>query len=117
MNSDITLLTLGLMRPTFLSLRVNQGSLPFPDAHRIRRPIASPSEADVMSRPRSPRRLDPGVRRRLYRLQVEAMEDRRLLATIAVAGTSDTVAVDGVVTLREAIISANGNADVNADVT
>ena len=38
-------------------------------------------------------------------------------AVITVTGTGDTIAVDGVVTLREAITSANNNADINADVT
>ncbi|HEV8268664.1 MAG TPA: hypothetical protein VGR00_10535, partial [Thermoanaerobaculia bacterium] len=38
-------------------------------------------------------------------------------ADIYVTGTGDTIAVDGLVTLREAITSANNNADVNADVT
>ena len=38
-------------------------------------------------------------------------------ATISVTGTGDTIAVDGVVTLREAIVSANNNASVNADVS
>ncbi len=37
-------------------------------------------------------------------------------ATLTVTGTGDTIAVDGVVTLREAITSANNNANVNADV-
>ncbi len=37
-------------------------------------------------------------------------------ATIAVTGTGDTVAVDSVVTLREAINSINGGANINADV-
>src|ERR1700682_1321056 len=37
-------------------------------------------------------------------------------ATITVTGTGDTIAVDGLVTLREAITSANINANVNADV-
>jgi hypothetical protein len=37
-------------------------------------------------------------------------------ATITVTGTGDTIAVDGVVTLREAITSANQNSNVNADV-
>ena len=37
-------------------------------------------------------------------------------ATITVTDTGDTIAVDGLVTLREAITSANNNADVNADV-
>ena len=37
-------------------------------------------------------------------------------ATITVTGTGDTIAVDGLVTLREAMTSANSNANVNADV-
>ena len=37
-------------------------------------------------------------------------------ANIVVTGTGDTVAVDGVVTLREAIASANANANINSDV-
>lgn len=38
-------------------------------------------------------------------------------ATITVTSTADTIAADGQVTLREAITSANNNADLNADVT
>ena len=37
-------------------------------------------------------------------------------ATVTVTGTEDTIAVDGLVTLREAVTSANDNANVNADV-
>src|SRR5262245_30920484 len=37
-------------------------------------------------------------------------------ATITVNGNAETVAVDGAVTLREAITSINGGANVNADV-
>jgi hypothetical protein len=37
-------------------------------------------------------------------------------ATITVTSTGDSVAVDGAVTLREAILSVNGGANVNADV-
>lgn len=37
-------------------------------------------------------------------------------ATVTVTGTGDTVAVDGAATLREAIASTNGAANVNADV-
>ncbi|MGI8957283.1 MAG: beta strand repeat-containing protein [Chthoniobacterales bacterium] len=37
-------------------------------------------------------------------------------ATITVTGTGDSIAVDGSVTLREALTSANNNANVNADV-
>jgi len=37
-------------------------------------------------------------------------------ATITVTGTGDTIAVDGIVTLREAITSINAGASANADV-
>ena len=37
-------------------------------------------------------------------------------ATVTVTGTGDTIAVDGVVTLREAITSINNGANLNADV-
>src|SRR5947207_10468386 len=43
-------------------------------------------------------------------LFLERLEDRSLLATIVVTGTGDTIAVDGVVTLREAITAASTNA-------
>jgi uncharacterized repeat protein (TIGR01451 family) len=52
-----------------------------------------------------------------FRAWAEGLEPRALLATIVVTGTADTIANDGVVSLREAIVSTNGNADVNADVT
>jgi len=39
-----------------------------------------------------------------------------LAATITVTGTGDTIAVDTFVTLREAIASINGGANINADV-
>jgi uncharacterized repeat protein (TIGR01451 family) len=39
-----------------------------------------------------------------------------LAATVTVTSTADTIAVDGGVTLREAIASVNGGANVNADV-
>ena len=48
--------------------------------------------------------------RSFTRPQVEVMESRQLLATIIVTGTSDTIADDGIVTLREAITAANTNA-------
>src|SRR5439155_16698002 len=48
---------------------------------------------------------------------IEQLEQRRLLAIITVTGIGDTIAVDGKVTLREAITSTNNNADLNADVT
>ena len=41
---------------------------------------------------------------------LERMESRQLLATIVVTGTGDTIAADGIVTLREAITAANTNA-------
>jgi Ca2+-binding RTX toxin-like protein len=47
---------------------------------------------------------------------IEHLEGRNLLATIAVTTTADAVAVDGQVSLREAIISANNNSNLNADV-
>jgi uncharacterized repeat protein (TIGR01451 family) len=49
---------------------------------------------------------DRRCRRRPY---VEALEERSLLATITVTGTGDTIANDGVVTLREAIVATNTN--------
>lgn len=55
-------------------------------------------------------------RRKLFRPLLEQLEDRRLLAVVTVTGPGDTIAVDGLVTLREAITSANNNANVNADV-
>lgn len=51
------------------------------------------------------------------RLGVERLETRDVPATINVTSLADTVAVDGAVTLREAIQSINGAANVNADVT
>lgn len=42
-------------------------------------------------------------------LNVELLDDRLVPAVITVTSTSDTVAKDGVVTLREAIIAANTN--------
>src|SRR5881398_495361 len=47
---------------------------------------------------------------------IEALEARISPAVITVTGTGDTIAVDGLVTLREAITSANNNANVNSDV-
>ena len=48
--------------------------------------------------------------RRARHPQLEPLETRTLLATIVVTGTGDTIADDGVVTLREAITAANTNA-------
>ena len=53
---------------------------------------------------------------RALRWAVERLESRVTPATIAVTGTGDTIAADGVVTLREAITSVNDGAEVNADV-
>jgi RTX calcium-binding nonapeptide repeat (4 copies) len=50
------------------------------------------------------------------RLTLERLEDRTTPAVITVTGAGDAIAVDGLVTLREAITSANNNAPVNADV-
>ena len=47
----------------------------------------------------------------------ERLEERLLLTTIVVTGTGDSLAVDGVVTLREALTSINNGANFNADVT
>ena len=48
--------------------------------------------------------------RRNQRPRLERLESRALLATIFVTGTGDTIANDGLVTLREAITAANTNA-------
>jgi hypothetical protein len=48
---------------------------------------------------------------------MERLEGRALLAAVVVTGTGDTSATDGVVTLREALISINNGASLNADVT
>jgi hypothetical protein len=47
-------------------------------------------------------------------LAIAAMSATTQAATITVTGTGDTIAIDNVVTLREAITSANNNANVNA---
>src|SRR5262245_51381426 len=62
-------------------------------------------------------RADTRGQRRLRRPSIEALEERSLLATITVTGTGDTIAKDGVVTLREAITAANTNADPSGDTT
>jgi uncharacterized repeat protein (TIGR01451 family) len=48
--------------------------------------------------------------RRARRPRLERLEPRALMATIVVTGTGDTIAADGIVTLREAITAANTNA-------
>jgi len=66
-----------------------------------------------MKKPSRSRRGLPGRRPRPVVLGLERMEARQLLATIVVTSTGDAIAVDGFVTLREAITAANGNADVS----
>src|SRR5438876_865427 len=56
-------------------------------------------------------------RRRRLPLRLEQLEDRLAPAIITVTSTGDTIAIDGLATLREAITSINNQADVNADVT
>src|SRR3989442_1206060 len=60
--------------------------------------------------------LRPTFRR--CRLNLERLEEREVPAVITVTSLADgNPALDGVVTLREAIISVDQDADVNADVT
>src|SRR3569623_2953041 len=58
--------------------------------------------------------LHRAKRRRPARL--ESLEPRRLLATITVTSAGDAAAVDSGVSLREAILSINAGANLNADV-
>ncbi len=53
---------------------------------------------------------------RKSRFDVQLLEDRTVPATITVTNNLDTVAVDGTVSLREALNSINGAANINADV-
>src|SRR4051794_29327878 len=54
----------------------------------------------------------------LFQNAIEPLETRRLLATVTVTGIGDTIAVDGAVTLREAIASINAGTDLgNSDIT
>jgi hypothetical protein len=48
---------------------------------------------------------------------LEQLEDRTAPAVITVTGNGDTIALDALATLREAITSINNQAEVNADVT
>lgn len=58
---------------------------------------------------KSPRHTSPAPR--LYRpVALDPLERRVLFTTFAVTGTGDTIANDGLVTLREAITAANTNA-------
>src|SRR5262249_42750701 len=50
------------------------------------------------------------LRSKTFRPEAELLEDRLAPAIITVTGTGDTIAVDGVVTLREAITAANTHA-------
>src|SRR5262245_16493324 len=50
------------------------------------------------------------------RLFLQSLEDRSVPATITVTNNLDVVALDGSVSIREAINSINGGASVNADV-
>jgi streptogramin lyase len=50
-------------------------------------------------------------------LRLEQLEDRLAPAVITVTSTGDTIAIDGLATLREAITSIDNQADVNGDVT
>ena len=52
---------------------------------------------------------------RHQKLILEWLEDRCVPATITVTGTGDTVASDGVVTLREAILTINDGVVINND--
>jgi hypothetical protein len=49
--------------------------------------------------------------------KVELLENRLAPAVITVTSKGDTIAIDGLTTLREAITSVNNQADVNGDVT
>jgi Domain of unknown function (DUF4214) len=51
------------------------------------------------------------------RPKIELLEDRLTPAVVTVTSVADNVAVDGMVTLREALTSVNAHANVNADVT
>src|SRR5262245_21971200 len=64
------------------------------------------------------RRIRPAAKlfRRWFRPVVEQLEDRLVPATITVTTVADATAVDGSVSLREAIQSINQGADANADV-
>lgn len=63
------------------------------------------------------RKSSVGRRVAFQPLRVERLEDRLAPAVITVDDMGDTIAVDGKVTLREAIESINKGANENADVT
>src|SRR5207237_2469817 len=70
-----------------------------------------------LGRPRSASAQRNARRLRRLPLCLEQLEDRLVPAVISVTTTGDTIATDGLATLREAITSINNQADVNADVT
>lgn len=49
-------------------------------------------------------------------VELERLEERLVLSAIMVTSTGDAIAVDGFVTLREAMESVNGGANINGDV-
>ncbi|WP_232056351.1 Ig-like domain-containing protein [Tuwongella immobilis] len=49
-------------------------------------------------------------------MRLQELDDRVVPAVITVTSLADNTDVDGMVTLREAILSANANSDLNADV-
>lgn len=64
--------------------------------------------------------LKKGVRRKQRlplehsrRMRLESLEDRRMLATITVNSVADNMTVDGMITLREAILAANTDMSVD----
>src|SRR5437870_4050558 len=64
-----------------------------------------------------PRPFRQGTHRPRRKPQVELLENRLAPAVITLTGNGDTIAIDGLATLREAITSINNQADVNGDVT
>ncbi len=70
----------------------------------------------TLSNSKLTRRTSQQPRRKKYRLGLKLLEDRSVPAVIAVTGDGDTIAADGLVTLREAITSVNAGANVNVDV-
>lgn len=78
-------------------------------------PTPTPAPASTPARAVGPRRRSRRARWGM-RPDFDAMETRALLTTIVVNSPDDVVAEDGVVTLREAILSLNAGAPINADV-
>lgn len=65
-----------------------------------------------------PRGSSPSTRQPARSLAIEPLEDRRLLAVLTVNTLSDqTVADDGLVTLREAVVAANDNGSTDLGET